>query len=231
MRIGSHRLLVLNVWNSISLSYCCSSLLSRKAAVWSILLNKQFRQSQVFQKFTNPLFFPYVRFQPEQSVLIVCVGQVRWTRRVKIRPFGPNDDRVSQKALKNEHHKSQTCFLFTLLLQTLFRLAPAPCLSPVSVRDSIVKRAGSSVWRTGFSLAFRWAEGEAFDEATGEASGFLATTGGAGSRGRVIVQVGDVLVGLAEAGVLLPVSPAEQELGATPEEAHCDTQSKSENKL
>lgn len=132
----------------------------------------------------------------------------------------------SHKRLWKTNTTNHELFSFTQLLNSsFFWQAPAPCLSSFSVRDSVVERAGPSVCRTAFALAFRWTEGEAFDEAAGEASGFLAPTGGAGSCGRVVVQVGHVLVRLAEARVLLPVSSAEQELCATPEEAHCNTQS------
>lgn len=76
----------------------------------------------------------------------------------------------------------------------------------------------------GFRLTGR-AEREALDEAPGEAAGLLASA----VRGReVVVHVGDVLVGLAEAGLLLSMSPAEQQLGAALEEAHCRKQTAQE---
>lgn len=202
-------------------TYCCSSLLSRKAAIWSILLNKYFKQSKVFQKFTNLLFSPIWDVSLSHLSSFVLVKHVGHKgSKFSLLPLTMTE---SHKQLWKTNTTNHRLISVYTTLSNVFWLAPAPCLSPFSVPDSVVKCAGSSVCRTVFALAFRWTEGEAFDEATGEASRFLATNGGAGSCGRVVAQVGDVFVGLTEARVLLPVSPAEQELCATPEEAHCDT--------
>lgn len=160
------------------------------------------------------------------SAWAICPHRFLWVKQA--------GHEESHKRLKKKCHKflsyvhlhssSKRIFFFCCFFD--WRLHHV--FSPFSVRDSVVERVGSPICRTGFALAFGWAEGESFDETAGETSRFLAPTRGAGSRGRVIVQVSDVLVWLAEARVLLPVSPAEQELCATPEEAHCDTRAKLE---
>lgn len=86
---------------------------------------------------------------------------------------------------------------------------------------SVIQRARPSVGvhRFAFRLARR-AEGEALDDTPGEAAGLFMATGGGGGGGKVIPHVGEVFVGLAEAGLFHSMSPAEQQLRPALQEAH-----------
>lgn len=85
-------------------------------------------------------------------------------------------------------------------------------------RELVIQCACSSVGSLAFWFARR-AEGEAFDEAPGEAARLFTADVWCG--GEVIAQVGDVFVGLAEAGLFLSMSSAEKQLCPALQKAHC----------
>lgn len=63
-----------------------------------------------------------------------------------------------------------------------------------------------------------------FDEAAGKAARCFAAAGRGGSE--AVAHVGDVFVGLAEAGLLFSASSAEKELRAALKKSNCRTKTK-----